>query len=330
MDDEILCDKIVNIIKRSIPKNIKTTDYLMGKLGLSRESVYRRIRKEIPFSIVELVKLSLDLGFSIDEIVESNKSTHLVFDSKLTAPTKNPNPYISLFQGYDNYLNILVNAEKSETSLALNEFPPLFTIFNENLFKFNYYKDIVTRTPKNDIGSFLDMKIPRELRSLLEKISVKLLGIKNVTIICSPNIYHSIIKNIQYLYQRKQLTSDELLLLKEEVLNWINFGEMVTESGFFGKDTKVDIYLSTFLINSDVLFMQYGEESETHIWIYDNDPLMIKNKEICSTQIEWFQALKNRSSLISQSNEILRENFFDMQRDYTGKCLTEDNISMYI
>jgi hypothetical protein len=326
IDDVALNDKIVNTVKNAIPRNIKTTDCLMEILGLSRESVYRRIRKEIPFSIGELIKLSLTLGFSIDEIVEGNKSTHFVPD--LQSPTVQFNGFISLFHEYNNYFNILATAKETETFLALNEMLPLFTVFNENLFKFSYYRDICTNSKKICNTSLSELKIPRELRSLYEKLVTNIHFVKDVVLIFSPNIYLSLIKRILYFYQRKLLTVDEFLMLKEEVLNLIDVGDKITKYGF-GADANIDIYLSSLHINSNTLYINYDETVETHFWIYDSNPLIIKNKDICVMQKEWFQSLKKRASLITQSNEILQDNFFNEQRKHVKTYLDAEAVFPY-
>jgi hypothetical protein len=331
IDEVTLNDKIVSTVKNCIPSNIKITNSLMEMLGLSRESVYRRIRKEIPFSIYELMKLSLKLGFSIDEIIEGN-NPHFIPDLQSGLSAGSLNGFISLFQEYNNYINILAEAKNQETFIALNDFPPLFAIFSESLFKFNYYRDLINRddtSKTHTASSFSDVKIPRRLQSLFEQIATNLHKVNNAILIFSPNIYLSVIKSIQYFYRRKLLTSDELLLLRGELYNMINLAEIVTKFGYYNKVTKVDIYLSALHINSNSLYIKYDEVCETHLWIYDNNPLIIRNKDVCDMQREWFLSMKKRSMLVSQSNEILQENFFNEQRKYIATFLTEDSISPY-
>jgi hypothetical protein len=59
----------------AIPKSIKPRDYLMKKLSISKESAYRRMRNKVPFTFEEVVTISLDLGFSLDEIAGKNTLT---------------------------------------------------------------------------------------------------------------------------------------------------------------------------------------------------------------------------------------------------------------
>jgi hypothetical protein len=56
-------DALTTKILDSIPKNIKPIEYLIKILDISKESAYRRLRGEIPFTFEEMSKLSLDLDF---------------------------------------------------------------------------------------------------------------------------------------------------------------------------------------------------------------------------------------------------------------------------
>jgi CRISPR/Cas system-associated endonuclease Cas1 len=191
---------IVNVILKSIPKNIKPVNYLMDLLELSRESVYRRIRREIPFSMEEITKLSLTLGFSIDEIVEGSKKERKFFDLQILSDFSET--YIWLFKEYDNYLQNILNAKKNRVLMALNHIPPLFSTFFDNLSKFFYYKWLNENIEDISNRSFADLHIPNELVLLQEKISINCKKI-NVVMILSPHIFLSTIKDIQYFYRRK-------------------------------------------------------------------------------------------------------------------------------
>ena len=61
-----VCEKVLQ------EKNLAV--YLAGKLALGRESVYRRLRGEIYFTFEGIVALLLDLDFSIDNIIGTQKN----------------------------------------------------------------------------------------------------------------------------------------------------------------------------------------------------------------------------------------------------------------
>ena len=64
--NKIVLTKILDIM----PENLKPVTLLMEVLDIGKESAYRRLRGEKPFSMEEIYKLSLVLNFSLDEILE--------------------------------------------------------------------------------------------------------------------------------------------------------------------------------------------------------------------------------------------------------------------
>lgn len=55
MNKDDISQKLISRILISIPDNINPVLYLMDLLDLSRESAYRRIRGEIPFTFWEIL-----------------------------------------------------------------------------------------------------------------------------------------------------------------------------------------------------------------------------------------------------------------------------------
>jgi hypothetical protein len=314
-----LNEVIVNTILRSIPQNIKPVNYLMDLLELSRESVYRRIRREIPFSMEEITKLSLTLGFSIDEIIEGSKTERKFFDLQILSDFSEA--YIWLFKEYDNYLQNILNAKKSRVLMALNHIPPLFSTFFDNLSKFFYYKWLNENVEDMSNRSFADLHIPNESILLQEKITTSCKKINNVVMILSPHIFLSTIKDIQYFYRRKLLNNDELQLLKNDIFDLIDLGEKIAKSGSFNAGSHMDFYLSTLNIHSNSIYLHYDNVRETHFWIYSANPMIIRNSEICDMQKKWVYSLKKHSTLITESNEILQIEFFNRQREYVKELL---------
>ncbi|MDR2621792.1 MAG: hypothetical protein LBC48_04325 [Dysgonamonadaceae bacterium] len=316
---------IVNTVLKNIPKNIKPVIYLMELLDLSRESVYRRIRKDIPFSMDELTKLALTLNFSLDEIVEGSKRERIFFDLGLRTPNNSMDSFSAVFQEYNSYISNLSKAKNSSVFMALNCIYPLFTVFFSNLFKFHYFKWLVETQDNLPKDYFSNLVLPQELSALKQKISEEIKCAQNVTIILSPNISLSIIKDIQYYYQRKLINKDDLEILKKDLLKMSDFSENVAKTGRLGNgNSQIDIYISIPYINSNTIYLEYDDASEVHYWIYSNNPMVIKNSEISNIQKKWFLSLKKSSTLITQSNEILQADFFDTQRKLINKLMVEN------
>jgi hypothetical protein len=320
---------IIKAILEHIPVNTKSANYIMEILEISRESAYRRIRNEVPFTFEEVRKLSWALHFSIDELIDGSKKETFSFDLQSKAIGLPSNPYVAQYYEYNRYLQRSIQDKNSEMYMLLNEFPPIIWTFSEELFKFNYYQWLHTNSAKHIPNSLSDMTLLPELLALREQSVNHLMQLNNVTMIVSPYIYLMVIKSIQYYYQRKLLTVEDLLLLKNAMMDFINLSELLAKNGYFNQDSKVDFYLSSSNINSNSLFVKYDNVYETHFWIYPNDPLIIKDQEICALHKERILSLRKQSMLITLSNEIVQADYYAKQREYIDEYLTGDSTFTY-
>jgi hypothetical protein len=321
---------IVKTVLKNIPKNMKPVVYLMELLDLSRESVYRRIRKDIPFSVDELTKLALTLNFSLDEIIEGSKRERVFFDLGVKNPGNSVDSFSSMLQEYSFYINCLTKCKNSNVFIALNCIYPLYTVFFNELFKFNYFKWLVETQDNLPKNYFSNLTLPQELVALQQKIGEEVKGIKNATLILSPNISLSVMKDIRYLYQRKLLNKADLEALKNDLLKMSDFTEQLAKTGKFDEgNSQIDIYISIPYINANTVFLEYDDVSEVHYWVYSNNPMVVRNSEISNIQKKWFLSLKKSSTLITQSNEILQAEFFETQRKLFDKLMDEPDAGIY-
>jgi hypothetical protein len=305
--------KLISDILEKIPKTLKPVVYLTDLLDLSRESAYRRIRCEIPFTLEEITKLSLDLNLSIDKVINENDKERASFEfvSKGNASLN----FLSMLKKSRIYIEHLINAKNSESIVALNYLPPVYTSFYDNLFKFTYYKWIylengVSRT------AFSEIEIPEEINVLQKEIRASLKNINNSTLILDPNLFLSMIKDIQYYHQRKGINEKDKEMLMKDMADLIELFEKTARSGVLDSNAKIDLYLSPLSVNTNSAYFEYGNTVESIVWVFSGNPTLIFHSEFCNLQKKWLMALKRQSMLISQSNEILQMEFFEKQREY--------------
>ena len=69
-----------NLLKNTLPPHVSMADELAEKMGLSHDSIYRRIRGEKPLSMSELQLLCQQYNISLDKVLELQTST-VVFNA---------------------------------------------------------------------------------------------------------------------------------------------------------------------------------------------------------------------------------------------------------
>jgi hypothetical protein len=307
---------LIDAILKNIPPKVKTASYLSNVLKMSRESAYRRIRGEIPFTADEFAKLSVRLGFSIDEIIGNNDFEHAFFE--FSVDKKDPNEvYSVMLEKYATLLEKIETTKVADSVMSLNRIPLTFHVLFDNLHKFVFYKWLnqYNEVPLN--LHFSAIEVPQEIMSLQKRIRFNFEKLKRRTLILDPNTFLSQVKEIQYYYQMKLLNDEDVSLLKKEMNGLVGLLENAAKTGTLGAyKTKIDIYLSFLSIHANTNYYAYDDTIRTIIWIFTANPMVIHNVNISNMQKKWLNSLKRQSTLISQSNEISQAEFFDQQRKY--------------
>ena len=322
MDTE-LNKKLVTTILKNISENKKPVTYLVNSLNISRESAYRRIRGDIPFTVEELVTLATDLEFSIDILFEQEKQNRSFYD--YMSVEKNSSDFFAvMLKKFSELLEKLSYAKKLETIMAFNSFPPPFYVSFTNLFKFSYYKWLYQDNEISRNGSYSNLVLQDTAYVFQRKMRGNVFQGKNTILILDSNIFLNLIKEIQYFYNRKLLTNEELLLIKEDTLRMIDQFEESSQTGTF-ESTKIQLYLSSLCVNSNTIYYNYDDKAEPLFWLFTINPVIIQNNGFVTMQMKWLNSLRRQSALITQSNEIMQAEFFFKQREYVETYLKVEN-----
>ncbi|MEO7984730.1 MAG: helix-turn-helix domain-containing protein, partial [Bacteroidota bacterium] len=70
MENNEVQQQLFNILKENLPPHLSLVDELGSLLGLSADSVYRRIRGEKPIDLFELKKICEHYHLSLDQLLQ--------------------------------------------------------------------------------------------------------------------------------------------------------------------------------------------------------------------------------------------------------------------
>ena len=315
--------RIVENVLKHIPKNKKPVIYLVNTLNISRESAYRRLRGDIPFTIEELITLATHLNFSIDVIYDQEKQNYAFYD--FSRMEKNTTDFFAfMLKKYDEVVGKIKYAKKLEAIMTFNTFPPPFYAGFLNLFKFMFYKWLHQSKEIYRNKPYSETVLPDEAIIFQRKMKGNFILGNNVILILDMNIFLNLMKEIQYFYHRKLLTNEDLLLLREDTIRLIDQYENIVQTGKYGF-TEIQLYLSSLCVNSNTVYYEYDDKIEPLFWIFTVNPIIIRNTGFVSMQKKWLNLIRRQSTLITQSNEIMQAEFFFQQREYIDKYLSIDN-----
>jgi hypothetical protein len=315
--DAKLNEALVQTIESHIPPNIKPIDYLMDILEISRESAYRRMRGEIAFTLEEIAKLACKLDFTVDGIIGVNNKERIFFDLKTDLSKDPKRNFLSMLTEYSNYIEQICNAHNRDSMASLNRISLFFLVPYDNLFKFYYYKWIhhTFNIPVNRLFSEITMspeiiEVRDHFRTLIKKFNY-------CSYVIDRNIFSTLVREIQYYYSRELISMEEILVLKKELNELLDYWKSLMQGGNNESGFVYNFYLSLLNIEANTSYASIGlleEEVASQYWIYSVSPVMIRNHEVCAMHKKWIESMKKFSALITQSNETLQLEFIHKQR----------------
>lgn len=310
-----LNEKVLSAIENSLSDNKKIISYLTDLLCLSKESVYRRVRGEIPFTFEEISVISSDLDFSIDSVIVRNKKERTFFDLQAGVNTPPSDAFITMLNRNSEIFTQMSKFEDSELIVTLNRLSLVFHSQTDHIFKFFYFRFLhqIHDVPLNFCLS--ELVVPPKIISSFEKHRHSLKLVRNNTYIIDDNIFMKAIKEILYYHKRNLITWNELLLMREDLFTMLNATEKLIQKGKNEFGSAYSFYLSSFSIDSNYLYGKYNQNEVSQFWVYPANPIIVNNPEVCAVQKKWIESIKKYSTLITQSNEIRQSEFLNTQRE---------------
>jgi hypothetical protein len=198
-----LISKLIEEIIRRIPAGTKPVDYLTDMLNTSRESAYRRLRNEVPFTFGEVALLTRQLDISLDEIMEIDKQGRIIMDLHIDAYSKPDKNFQILFEKYYKYIDGISKAQNQSTAISSNRISLILLMKYDALFKFFYFKYIhqmgnTHRSQEMFFNSrFSDIPISSEVEDIRQKFMESIAELDNVTAIYGNDLFLSTVRDIR-------------------------------------------------------------------------------------------------------------------------------------
>ena len=317
--NELLSAKILE----SIPENIKPIEFLTELLNIGKESAYRRMRSEIPFTFEEITKLALELDFSVDEIIGKNKEERIFLDLQVNSSSSHEESFLATIQEYYKYTEFISNANDKEVFCALNRLSVATMIGFDTLFKLYYYnwKHQTYNVSIND--PFSATVIPPEVNALRHQFRFLKPNIYNIHYIIDRDIFQNTARIIQYYYNRKLISDEEVALLKDELNCVLKSMENIMQTGCNETGASASYYLSLLDIEMNSNCATFDGNIACLYWMHPVNSICILNQEVCNMQKRWIESIKKYSILVTLSNEILQAEFINKQVQYLNSLTKE-------
>lgn len=306
--------KLMEAAKEKIPAGSNLAKMLMDILFLGKEAIYRRLRGEVPFTLVEATIISQKLGISLDKVTGTCANSDVVFDLN-TVNHFDPLEACAIFLNeYIKIFHTLKWDPHSEMGLLSNVIPHTLCLKYGLLFKYRLFKWIY----QNEHGNckhFKELEIPQKLIDAQKEFVSTIQYIHAIDYIWDNRAFEPLVNDIHYFSKVHFITDEEKYEMKKELKELTYELESMAEEGKNKEGSKVGIYLSNLNLDTTYSYIKTDRLSLSLIRVYSIHSMVTQDTTMFKILKEWTESLKKVSTRISESNEVRRIQFFKQQRE---------------
>lgn len=314
MEQNTWFDTFTEILYKKYPKRKQLMEALMELLGLEREAAYRRLRKEVFFSIHEIVTIATAWNISLDEITRVH-SGKILFKMQFLNYC-NPSPEeVNFFKFIIQSINYLKDFPDTEFMDICNKLPPQLITGFEYLNKFYLFKWKYQHGNESNPVSFSEMNISNEALQLALAYNRAIKQVPNTNYIFDQRVFDCLINDIQYFSSIYLLSQEEKELLKKDMFALLDYLQEIAKWGCYPEtQNKVHLYISQLKIETGYCYTTTPDLDMFYIHVFDKLEIYSLHSEMITHFIAWMQQKKRASIKISEVDEKNRIEFFAIQR----------------
>lgn len=327
-DGKILQERFLNKIKDLIPPTNSFANELADVLGVSTDSIYRRMRNETSMTIDEIsvlcnhFKVSFDVGMS----VSAKNVTFNYSDLKTTDDLKN---YLNRMLRDLQDLSKGDNKRIYYTAIDV----PIFHHFRfpELLyFKIFYWLKGVMNDPGFSGKQYDKSLIDPELVTIGQEIYKYFVKIPSIEI-WTPDTINSMIEQVQYYWEFGLFKSkDDALLICKQIEEEISVIQKQADIGNKELDeakrtdaSSFNLYQCDIEIGNNAILIEKGEAKAAYLICLTLNYLSTMQQQYCAETKMWLENLIKKSLLISTVSEKQRYRFFKSASDKVNALKTK-------
>lgn len=310
-----LLEKFRNYLYSNYPDKKELVSRLANILKMERESVLRRLRGNVQFTVGETGMIARALDISIDYLI-TGKTESILFSMDLLMPS-NIDSMDSLIKELDASRSMIkkISGRPLHAGYIFDSLPIEFYAPHEHLSKFMYYKWAYYFTDENFRMDFPNWQIPQEIKEIQEEIIGYRKYFESMFYIWDNPVVPTLIRDMETLYKMRIINEGDIALIKSDLHHMLNDIEMDINSRSSNDNEKgelFDLYVSD--INIGVSCGYFSPDCPLiHYKLPFTRTLLHENPEGCNKIYKWVNSMKTVSTLISGSGTIDRRIFFDKQ-----------------
>lgn len=298
------------MIRLQISDQYRMVDIVEELLGISTDSVYRRIRGEKDLSFSELEKLCRHFRLSVDDVLNA-KAGHGVFFQYTSVNMSDLPSYLHYIERLSGTLSALRHEKDCEMFFTAQDIPFYHFLKHTELlfFKLYVWYDVVNQD-RISFQTFCERLDQKNILLLYEQMYQSYMQIPGSEIWTTQTV-DTILRLLDFYMETGAFDSKEIVMrLLNSLSQLLDSVSLCAVNGYKGdkKQTPFSLYACSVDLENNFMLTRRGDYRICTIKLYTVNSVATDNEAVCRETEKWIKDLMLKSTLIS-GNTSGRERF---------------------
>jgi len=307
-------ESFVKTLYERYPKKTHLVEALMDLLCIEREAAYRRLRKDVAFSVHEIVKISSAWNISFDKIINisSGKIPFQMQPINYIAPSKQELKFLKfVIQSINN----LKDFPDTEFMGICNKLPRHLLAGFGYLNQFYLFRWMYQCGNEKKTVPFSQIIISEEQLRLTADYYRAVKTLPQTNFIFDRLLFEHLTSEIAYFHSIQMITDDDKKLIKTDLHALLDYlSEIATNGCYPETQNKVNLYVSQLNVDTNYSYTFTSQINICFVHVFDKYEIYTYDDEMAASFRTWMQLKKRTSILLSEVDQKSRIEFFARQR----------------
>ncbi len=238
MKQQIFYDNFLAALEERYPLKADLVNALTDILVLEKESIYRRLRRDVFFSADEVMRIASAWNLSLDNIICANPEKIRPFQYEMVDYNNPVEADYALLERFNNDMALVAKDPNGKVYEVLNSFPRGMYSRSELLTRFMTMKWLYKYGNPGEVRKFCDIKISERMQEIDREHINKLHNIAELHSYLDKRIYANVVDEIAYFHYIGMISKEEKAALKSDLLELIDYSELISQKGIFAKRAR--------------------------------------------------------------------------------------------
>jgi len=314
MKNELWYDRFVETLFKRYPKKNQLVEALMDLLFIEREAAYRRLRRDVTFSVHEIVKISSAWSISLDNIinVNSGKIPFLMQPINYITPSDQELKFLQfVIQSIDD----LKDFPDTEFMDVCNKLPRQLLAGFGSLNQFHLFKWMYQYGSEKKAIPFSQVIISEEQRQLTADYYRAIKTVPQTNFIFDRLLFEHLTSEINYFHSIQMITDDDKELIRKDLHHLLDYlSEVAAHACYPESQNRVNLYVSRLNVDTNYSYTFTSQINICFVHVFEKFEIYTFDAEMTASFRTWMQLKKRTSIQISEVDQKSRIEYFTKQR----------------